>query len=627
MEVHLQNYSTPHFPSLMISMAKPAYLSITEWAAGRSTIAFVPSRKQSQLTSQDILTYCQADGDERKFLNVELSAIEKHLSLIEDKELGELLTYGIAYYHEGLSLQDKAIVESLYMANAIQVIIASKDTAWSMPMRCYMVIIMGVQSYDGREHRYVDYPVTDLLQMIGRASRPSEESSSRCVFMCQSSRKDYYKKFLSEPLPVESHLKYVLADHFNAEIVTKTIENKQDAIDYLTWTYFYRRMQANPNFYELSGTSHSHLSDSLSELIEETLNQLVESKCITIEDEMDTLPLNLGMIASYYYISSFTVETFQSSLKATTRLKGILEIVASAAEFELIPIRKGEGKILRKIYDRVPVKLERIDYESPYFKAFILLQAHFSRLQLPADLEQDQREVLKKVLNLLSATVDVMSSNGYLNALGAMDLSQMVVQAIWDQDIGIKQIPHFDDEVVAKSKEMNIESVYDVMEMEDEDRNKLLSGLDKGRVQDVATFVNSYPSIEVDYKIEEGQELRAGEPIRMIVNLAQEAEEDEEVDQTVIAPMYPSKKMCNWWIVIGNTKTKQLLGIKKVTIAKTLSVKVDFQVEEEGHYDSLKLYLICDSYSGCDQDFKLEGIDVAEGVESSEEEDDDEMEE
>ena len=88
----------------------------------------------------------------------------------------------------------------------------------------------------------------------------------------------------------------------------------------MTWTYFYRRITQNPNYYNLHNVTHSHLSDHLSELVENTLNDLVNSKCIAIgtfgsastnfetdnstdDDEMSISPLNLGMIAAYYNIS------------------------------------------------------------------------------------------------------------------------------------------------------------------------------------------------------------------------------------------------------------------------------------------------------------------------------------
>lgn len=40
----------------------------------------------------------------------------------------------------------------------------------------------------------------------------------------------------------------VLADHLNAEIVAGTITSKQDAMDYITWTYFFRRLVMNPRW-------------------------------------------------------------------------------------------------------------------------------------------------------------------------------------------------------------------------------------------------------------------------------------------------------------------------------------------------------------------------------------------
>ena len=39
--------------------------------------------------------------------------------------------------------------------------------------------------------------------MIGQANRPLIDDSGTAVLLCQSSKKEFYKKFLYEPLPVE----------------------------------------------------------------------------------------------------------------------------------------------------------------------------------------------------------------------------------------------------------------------------------------------------------------------------------------------------------------------------------------------------------------------------------------
>ncbi|CAL1708453.1 unnamed protein product [Somion occarium] len=618
MDIHIQSFNIPHFPSLMIAMSKPAYLSIVEYSPTKPVIVFVPSRRQCRLTAEDIITHCAADDNPKRFLNVEEEDLQPHLDHISDQGLVETLKYGIGYYHEALNKQDKKIVERLFQSGAIQVLIASKDIAWSLPVASYMVVIMGVQYYEGKEHRYIDYPVMDVLQMMGRACRPTEDDRSRCVLMVQQTRKDFYKKFLAEGLPIESHLPtHMLHDYFLAEIAVKTIENKQDAMDILTWTYFYRRMTQNPNYYNLHNVSHQHLSDHLSELVENTLTDLVNSKCIAIEEEMDVSPLNLGMIAAYYNISYVTVEVYTLSLKERTKLKGLLEVVSSSAEFETIPIRRHEDVLLRRIYDRVPVKLDRVDFEAPHFKTFLLLQAHFSRIQLPPDLAADQVLVLEKILNLLSACVDVMSSNAWLNALGAMDLSQMCVQACWETDSPLKQIPHFEPDVIARCKAAGIESVYDIMEMEDDQRNKLLQ-MDARQMRDVATFVNSYPTLDVNFELAKG-DYTAGSPILLTVALTRDVEEEEsDAEQTVVAPFYPLKKMANWWVVIGDPSSRQLLSIKRVTVNKNLAVKLEFTLPQGTH--NLKLYVICDSYIGADHDINLEPIEVAEGEESDSDE-------
>lgn len=611
LEIHIQSYSIPHFASLMMAMAKPTYLAITQYAEDKPAIVFVPSRKQCRLTAVDIITYCIGDDTPTRFLKCDESDIKPLLDRVQDKALVETLQHGIGFYHEALSKNDRRLVEQLYTSGAIQVVVASRDTCWAIPLNAHMAIVMGTQYFEGKEHRYVDYPINDVLQMIGRACRPREDDTGKCVLMCQANKKEYYKKFLFEAIPVESHLDHALHDHFNAEIVTRTIEDKQDAVDYLTWTLLYRRMAHNPNYYGLTGTTPRHMSDHLSELVENTLNDLQETKCITIEDEMDVSPLNLGMIAAYYNINYTTVDMFSVSLKSSTKLRGLLEIISSATEFDTIPIRHHEEGVLKRIYERLPIKLAQPKFNTPRIKTNLLLQAHFSRLQLPPDLQSDQALILGRIIPLLQACVDVISSSGWLSpALATMEMAQMSVQAMWLTDSPLKQVPYFGQDVIKRAEAKGVESVFDIMELEDADRDAVLQ-MDNAKLSAVANFCNRYPNMEIGYDMAE--DLASGQVASVKVQVDREMDEDDELGP-VVAPYFPGKKDEGWWLVLGDPKTKTLLAIKRISIQRKLVAKLDFVAPEAGHHN-LQLLLMSDSFVGCDQELEIE-VDVAEGEDS-----------
>ncbi|XP_077325657.1 U5 small nuclear ribonucleoprotein 200 kDa helicase [Lithobates pipiens] len=611
LELHIQGFNISHTQTRLLSMAKPVYHAIVKHSPKKPIIVFVPSRKQTRLTAIDIINTCSSDVQRQRFLYCTEKDLAPYLDKLSDNTLKETLLNGVGYLHEGLSSLERRIVEQLFNSGAVQVIVASRSLCWGLNIAAHLVIIMDSQYYNGKIHAYVDYPIYDVLQMVGYANRPLQDDEGRCVIMCQGSKKDFFKKFLYEPLPVESHLDHCLHDHFNAEIVTKTVENKQDAVDYLTWTFLYRRMTQNPNYYNLQGVSHRHLSDHLSELVEQTLSDLEQSKCISIEDEMDVAPLNLGMIAAYYYINYTTIELFSMSLNAKTKVRGLIEIISNAAEYESIPIRHREDNLLRQLSQKVPHKLTNPKFNDPHVKTNLLLQAHLTRMQLSAELQSDTEEILSKAIRLIQACVDVLSSNGWLSpALAAMELAQMVTQAMWSKDSYLKQLPHFTSEHIKRCTDKGVESVFDIMEMEDEDRTELLE-LTDSQMADVARFCNRYPNIELSYEVAEKDIIRSGGAVVVLVQL----EREEEVTGPVIAPLFPQKREEGWWVVIGDAKSNSLISIKRLTLQQKAKVKLDFVAPATGTHN-YTLYFMSDAYMGCDQEYKF-SVDVKEAESDS----------
>ncbi|CAH9099603.1 unnamed protein product [Cuscuta epithymum] len=616
LEIHIQGVDISNFEARMQAMTKPTYTAIVQHAkGGKPAIVYVPTRKHARLTAVDLMTYSSTDSGERPmFLSQSTTDLEPFVESIKEPMLKETLKYGVGYLHEGLNSNDQDIVKTLFENGWIQVCVMSGSMCWGVPLAAHLVVVMGTQYYDGRENAHTDYPVTDLLQMMGHATRPLLDNSGKCVILCHAPRKDYYMKFLFEAIPVESHLQHYLHDNLNSEVVSGVIQNKQDAVDYLTWTFMYRRLTQNPNYYNLQGVSHRHLSDHLSELVENTLTDLEASKCVSVDDDYLLSPNNLGMIASYYYINYTTIERFSSSLTPKTKLKGLLEILTSASEYQQLLIRPGEEELIRRLINHQRFSFENPKYSDPHVKANALLQAHFSRQVVGGNLAADQQEVLLSASRLLQALVDVISSNGWLNlAILTMEVSQMVTQAMWERDSVLLQLPHFTKEIAKRCQDnpgKSIETVFDLLEMEDSERRDLLQMSDS-QLMDIARFCNRFPNIEMSYEVVDKESVSAGgDEISVQVTLERDLEGRADVGP-VFAPRYPKTKDEGWWLVVGDPKTNQLLAIKRVSLQRKSRVKLDFSAPGEPGKKSYTLYFMCDSYMGCDQEYTFT-VDVKE---------------
>ena len=238
--------------------------------------------------------------------------------------------------------------------------------------------------------------------MVGKAGRPGRDATAKAMVLCHAPKTQHLRKLLFDPLPIESHLDSYLHDALMSEVCIKTIENQQEALDYLTWSFMYRRLTKNPVYYGLQGVSQEFLGEHLSDIVETVLGDLGESKCVDLDEESgDVSALNLGYIGSNYYLAYSTVELVAASVTEKTKTRGVIEILSASSEYSTLPMRSGEEKQLKILSRGLPYLNKDARWSDPNNKALILLQSYFERKTLGVDLKQDQDLVVKSAVKIL----------------------------------------------------------------------------------------------------------------------------------------------------------------------------------------------------------------------------------
>lgn len=325
MVVHIQGYPGKHYCPRMATMNKPCYAAIKDLSPNKPSMIFVASRRQTRLTALDLISYAAGEENPKAFLNCDDTLIEAIAETLNDKVLAHTITFGIGLHHAGLTSRDRETVEKCYLDGHIQVLIATATLAWGVNLPAHLVIVKGTEFFDGTLSRYVDYPVTDVLQMMGRAGRPQFDKEGVAVIMCEESKKNFLKKFLYEPFPVESCLEERLCETINAEVSIGTITSLSDAIGYLKWTFFARRVKLNPSYYGALSSSENDVDEFFLEIITDTVKKLHEHGCIHLDgtEGTDSLvsPTPLGTACSNFYLNH---RTPMQMLNGARSLKSIL---------------------------------------------------------------------------------------------------------------------------------------------------------------------------------------------------------------------------------------------------------------------------------------------------------------
>jgi antiviral helicase SLH1 len=127
-----------------------------------------------------------------------------------------------------------------------------------------------------------------------------------------------------------------------------------------------------------------------------------------------------------------------------------------ATEYDELPVRHNEDLINAELSANLPLKADAFGLPmwDPHVKAFLLLQAHFSRIDLPiSDYVGDQNSVLDQSIRIIQASIDVLTELGYLQSCRMMvTLLQCVKSARWPDDGPLAIFPGVD--VAAEKKRL-----------------------------------------------------------------------------------------------------------------------------------------------------------------------------
>ena len=232
-----------------------------------------------------------------------------------------------------------------------------------------------------------------------------------------------------------------------------------------------------------------------------------------------------------------------------------------------------EDLINAELSKNLPLNVEALGLPmwDPHVKAFLLLQAYFSRIDLPiSDYVGDQNSVLDQSIRIVQASIDVLTELGYLSSCITMiTLLQCIKSARWPLDGPLSIFPGVDrDKERARVKDRG-SPPHSLAQIHNIARPVLLNIL---RVLDVPHEVES----QVEKAVAALPALKVNvvdvNALGLTVGVAR-LNSATQPDYRIYAPKFPKPQSEGFFLLVADPAKDEILALKRINWPTAMSVR------------------------------------------------------
>ncbi|RKP38949.1 Sec63 Brl domain-containing protein [Dimargaris cristalligena] len=359
-----------------------------------------------------------------------------------------------------------------------------------------------------------------------------------------------------------------------------------------------------------------------------------------------------------------TMGLYFKELKEGVHVADMIDLLTASTEYELNPgYKPADDAELPALAEKVKLEVERVSgeafepstkYTGPVtWKAKVLLYAHFYRVDVGSDRYREEQQIIViEALHLLVGVRAIVEAYNWLYpTFYAIELGQMLVQAVPQYESPLLQLPHMTREAVTEivARKPHLTNALKLKALDEDERQQALRSLTTEDFAELEAELARIPQISLrnpTFKVVGDEiitpraimtftvELTTKGPLAPITPITPKAprpsalgdddldidEEDDGVDKLInrnnpdVPEVYaPYTSVCKhsfWWLVLGDPKSNRFTvdPVRITDLSSSKSVKLQFQAPQEPGTYGLTLYIKSDAYIGSDIHSELEFV-------------------